>query len=733
MYHNSRPSLPLLAGLLAFCWLGSFSALSATLTAGTPYTSTSLGNYYKSLRDDFAAPLPYRLPLTTMPSLSPADCFVYCTVYGYGGIDSGAFLYPPIDEADGMDNGPMETNNVYPVKLAYLSAIQATEDGLRPFSLLPSNLCDYFNDWPSRAFNLLLDPAIFYPGTVMPIWPTLYSVTPSPSSSCYTLTDSRQISKSLYLARAYVVPQRVRETNDWAGVAPLWDMYGDGRMFVPRIIFENGFLSKFNVSPFDGDFWEQLVFNSRMQTSQIDIQAPVSSFPIVPETEPQPFTSYDTTGNWRTYAQGFYYDCRNKGWYNHSPFDLEQYPYLCNLLGQPHLVEYSFWNRAKYIPESVQKGDFGWSHYAAGARSKNGYLGVCLQPVSSQNGAVVRARRFHFVPYDEVDETSGAFGIIVWYRPSGIAWDANGGLVFDWLNADKPISSLFRWPYLSSWDFDFWHVVRRDGGGSGNQPWPPPITKGPNSLPVPEAPVVAGAPKNPVPPQPVNPAGGGLGGGGGVNGGGGGGVLNGGAVGIGQGNGDRINAGQIVNDVGAPSSSLNYNEQGNTTYMMDDSGDLVGEYNIDFPGYSDIYFYDDFVNPADDDAIAGLYEWSAVSLSIQNYAITDFSVYGSPVGQFGESLRNVDMSGTPRLFGDWNSEGSWFYQSWTTEPILPSIRYLVLPWPDHSSGEWDWSSTHEFEIPERLHDLRTILLLFVLIGESAYFVVVLMRLFQGGN
>lgn len=618
----------------------------------------------------------------------------------------------------------------------------------------------YFNfksDGSSDVLNMYgwavrcLDPA--YPsGSFYP-----YGLRSGYDHSSWNFLHTNYYSRNVFISHAYVLPQRIFETNNWGNL--LWRMYGDDRAFLPRIVYQGGWLSTGNVSPFDVDLWEQMwFFSSPAQTSARAIRANYPSEMNDPDTA----TIITADGG------DYFIDptIQNKHYWMVTADDVdpENFPLISELFKEsPRMTSAYSWAKTRYIAESVTFGDFGVNatHSASVQEKieagKKGCRGIAFAPVSRNSGATLSFRRFYFFPY--CGASTNNVGLIAYWVPSGIAWDSRGGLLFNWSAKGIPFSSLFSWPYTSSWDFDYSVMLLKTGQTIG--PYPPEnfIDTTINS----HLPAFGPQLSDGGPTPPVRPAGGGGAGGGGANpffpipslGGGSipvGNIGLGGSSGSGGG-GSSISPGSIVSPgVGGGGGTSVYIEQNSpelvsggvtVTYVnetqtapQDDSGDAVGNYIMDFPGLENVVDMDYFLDKnywarESESAIE-----SQVFFERGEYGggvVTDFEDTMTPSGDFGLAVGSVTGEGNPQnLFGHWDNSQSWFFSTLPLEPVIPKSSVVVLPWFMDEDGNLDFTATKEFSLVG-FDSSRDLCLLFVGVGMSCIFILSIMRIFQGGN
>lgn len=567
-------------------------------------------------------------------------------------------------------------------------------------------------------------------------------------------------SRTLLAGRAYILPQRVFVTNGWhfGTNSLLWDMYGDGRMFLPRLVCECGFLSQQNVLPFDASLWEQLHFRGEYTPSKIIPCYPFSGIDNDGIDYSSPFNFKDVlwfdgvTRPFGDYANmHISLTITNQNLFGTNMLSPSQFPFIYEMFGLPSAgssQSAASWRFMRYVPDSIQRGDFGvalrnyrpdlsasqWAEIG-----KGGIRGLCFAPVNRQNGATLRFSRFVFQPIVQ-DNGVGPFGRLTIFIPSGLAWDSDGGCCFNWSKDGQPLSQLFKWPLTASWDFSYQIDIHTNGNlvsALGGTTHTNINSRVPSKDPTPPD----NTPLLPSPPRggnvsfsgggvgaptfiPFNPSGQSFSFTSGI-------IL--GSTSVSGGSGGR--------ETPIASSSLEYNNT-SSPLPVNESGDLVGEYKLNLPTYGDFYTWEDVEdrNSLQFEISSGLADDAALT---GNDALWDFSDDALPSGPLGEALQSfghggLDLSegyapeenGFYQLFDTGNE---WFYERLPFEAFLPRYNTLVFPWPEHTSEGWDWEATRTYELPERLAEYRGVLLYAVGIGLSLLFVAGVMALFSGGN
>lgn len=596
----------------------------------------------------------------------------------------------------------------------------------------------------------ILDPSFPFGSSVPFGWGSYSGFSPwsdSPSNGRYTQTN--RTSGTMLVGRAYVLPQRVFVTNGWnyGTNSLLWDMYGDGRLFLPRLVAECGFLSQQNVVPFDPSLWEQLHFRgeytrSKTVTSAIDWQF------LSPGTLFTNAIWWDgVTRRANSANSSISVVVTNQNLFGTNMLSPSQFPRIYELFGLPSAGATqadASWRFMRYVPDSVQRGDFGvalrmyrpdWSPSEWSDFGKGGIRGLCFAPVSRQNGATLRFSRFVFQPIPR-QRSQEPFGRLTIYVPSGLAWDNDGGCCFNWSKDGQPLSSLFKWPLTAAWDYSYQIDIATNGNSlmsSGGTTHTNINSRVPGRNP---------SPPDNVPPLPSPPRGGTIFGGGGA---GGGGTtflpLNPSGESFSFTSGITLNSstatgGSGGRDTPTSSSSLTYQNTA-STLAMDDNGDLLGEFKLHLPTYGDFYTWDDI---EDRDSLD--FKLSR-DLGIQagwldNDALWDWAPAGMPDGAFGGVLQNpMDTSEgfAPEMDGFYNyfdTGNEWWYEHLSYDPVFPRLNTLVLPWPEHTADGWDWTATRTFELPEDFARYRTILFWVFGVGLSLLFVALVMALFSRG-
>lgn len=574
---------------------------------------------------------------------------------------------------------------------------------------------------------------------------------PYPESD-YIYMQTNRTSDTMLVGRAYVLPQRVFVTNGWnfGTNSLLWDMYGDGRMFLPRLVAECGFLSQQNVLPFDASLWEQLHFRgeytrSKTITSAIDWQFLTSGGLFTNAIWWDGVTRRANSAN-----ASISVVVTNQGLFGTNMLSPSQFPYIYELFGMPSAgasqSDYS-WRFMRYVPDSIQRGDFGvalrtyrpdWSPSQWADFGKGGIRGLCFAPVTRANGATLRFSRFVFQPIPR-QRSQEPFGRLTIYVPSGLAWDNDGGCCFNWSKDGQPLSSLFKWPLTAAWDYSYVMDIATNGNNFSASGAVSTHTNINSRLPGKDP-----TPPNNVPPLPPPPRGGTVSGGGG---GGGGGTTflpfnpSGESFSFTSGiilNSSTATGGSGGRDTPIASSSLTYQNTA-STLAIDDSGDLVGEYKLNLPTYSDFYTWEDIEDRnslqfkiAHDLAIEGGF--------LDDAALWDWAPAGPSEGEFAGVLNEwsgvsyVDGSG-PQTdgFADlFDTSGEWWYEHLPMEPTFPRVNTLVLPWPEYTENGWDWAAQRTFELPEEFASYRPLLLWVFGVGLSLMFIALTMALFSRG-
>lgn len=625
-----------------------------------------------------------------------------------------------------------------------------------PFLDFPPNWQGFPYMRPIENFRpvYLFDPS-FPVGSSVPIgWGSYSGLRVDPPATWERYTQTNRMSDAMLVGRAYVLPQRVFVTNGWnyGTNSLLWDMYGDGRMFLPRLVAECGFVSQHNVLPFDASLWEQLHFRgeytrSKTVTSSIDLPF-LSSTPGVVFTNAIWWDGVTRRANSANASISVV--VTNQNLFGTNMLSPSQFPYVYELFGLPSAgasqSDYS-WRFMRYVPDSIQHGDFGvalrtyrpdWSPSEWADFGKGGIRGLCFAPVSRANGATLRFARFVFQPIPR-SRTSEPFGRLTIYVPSGLAWDNDGGCCFNWSKDGQPLSSLFKWPLTAAWDYSYQMDIATNGNNLSASGAVSVHTNIDSRIPSKDP-----SPPDNVPPLPSPPRGGTVSSGGG---GGGGGTTflpfnpSGESFSFTSGiilNSSTATGGSGGRDTPIASSSLTYQNTASTV-AVDDSGDLVGEYKLNLPTYSDFYTWGDLEDRNALDFTLS-HDLAIQAGWLDNDSLWDWAPAGPADGQLGSVLEEwqgvgyVDGNG-PELQGFaelFDTSGEWWYEHLSYDPIFPRINTLVLPWPEHTADGWDWSATRTFELPEQFAEYRTLLFWAFGVGLSLLFVALVMALFSRG-